>query len=210
MKTCYVHPEVERWWGRTSVVHFYANVAWVPVLIVGVSHKMNSSDQRCEVVRQFIDAQGWKARVFNLWHERVEGPHYVRQRNGGTRKIAPGHNGLMEYCGGSVGILWDWSQVTAWLKDGWPTTKAVRGDVDSPLGTWCYAEGVDPNSDLINRDAHNGWPFASKQMRKLGIHPDVRELRRRMDEQEEIQALCASLKKHRSTLEDKYYEHGTY
>lgn len=179
MSTIYVHPDVPKWWGRSTVRHTRQTVAWIPVEIVGVSLMYNVTDARTEVVQAFIDAMGWSGTAINSYQRHVRGS-----------------NCLMEYSGGSVIIEWPWDQVFKWLSEGWPT-KRVSGNTASPVGTWCYRENEDPAKDHRCWNPDSGWPYAMKQMRRMGIAHDVRTLSRPITELEIIDGLCGALKKHR-------------
>ena len=198
MSTVWVHPNVPVRWGSTLIVHAREYVAWIGVDIVGVSRSCATTDQRVEVVQSFIDAMGWKGKALNNYRGTAT-RNRVLKSNNTQLQLAPGANGLLEYSGGSVIIIWEWEQVFTWLREGWPT-KRVSGNTSSPVGTWCYSDGVDPNVDHICRDEHTGWPFAMKQMRTVGVPPEVRRLKRPMTELEMIDGLCGALKNHRVKL----------
>ena len=200
MSTVYVHPDVPKWWGRNIVHHEQQQVAWIWVQIVGISYSYAKVDARVDVVQQFIDAMGWKGKALNNYNGEMTA-NVVRKSNGTVLRLNKGANGLLEYSGGYVLILWDWDQVFTWLKDGWPTTKISGVSNSSPVGTWCFVDGADPYADHIRRDKHTGWEHAAKQMRTVGIPGEVRNLQRPLNEVELIDGLCAALKHHRVSLD---------
>lgn len=198
MTTVFVHPDVPKYWGTHYVTRADVRVAWVDVSVLGVSRNYNRTDGRVEVVQAFINSMGWAGTVLNNYHGVVT-RNRVRQSNYSSRQLKPGANGLLEHCGDSIVIIWEWKQVFKWLCEGWPS-KCVSGGTSSPVGTWCYADGVDPSADHICRNKYTGWPFAMKQMRTVGVHLEVRKLERLMTEDEVIDGLCGALKNHRVIL----------
>lgn len=202
MSTAWVNPEVEKWRWRSCVNHVIADVAFVNVHIVGLSWKVGVTDINAEVIQQFIDAQGWKGRAIWDYHGDKWRNGY-RQRNGICLRMRDGANGLMEHTGaGGVWILWEWSQVCDWLMKGWPTTdRQDMADDCSPLGTWCCIEQRQGPLAHIVRGPF-GWDRAMKQMRRLGIPKEVRELKRKMTDAEAVEALCSAVKQHRTKLDE--------
>lgn len=199
--TCWVHPDAPRHWGSCYVHHVRAQVAFVNVLIVGVSNNGRITEAHTECIQQFIDSQGWKGRAIWDFHGHKFN-NAIRQGNGCVLRLLAGTNGLHEHTGTSAThIVWEWSQVIEWLSTHWPSRGGVVGTADSAVGTWCYMDGFTGNDDHIERDEHMGWPVAMRQMRSIGIPKDVRDLRRKLDEYESVEALCASLKKHRVKLD---------
>ena len=197
MSTVWVHPDaskVDRWYVRYSE----QQVAWVTVKIFSHDVPCMGVDMRVGLVQRFIDGMRWKGMALNNWRGQVT-ENVVWQNNNCKRKLKPGANGLLEYSGGSVIVIWQWDQVLQWLAEGWPSTHP-RGDVTSSIGTWCFMDGVDPVADHISRDPYTGWPHAMKQMRTIGIPPEVRRLERPITEHEIIDGLCGALKKHRVKL----------
>ena len=192
MSTVWVHPDVPKWWGRTCVHHVRTQVAFVKVLVVGISWKSAYRDCDAECIQQFIDHQGWNGRAV------IDTEGMLLRR---------GANGLVEHTGDrAVNIIWEWSQVTSWLMSGWPTMAGDRcWSADGPVGTWCYEEGFDHRADHISRDPNTGWVVASKQMRSMSIPKEVRELRRTMNEHEAVAAMCGALKKHRVKLDTLHH-----
>lgn len=180
MSLVYVDPRVPEQWGSYYVKHVMVKLAWVNMSVVGISYRGGKHDANTEVVQNFLNAQGWNGLA--TWRY----PTHV------------GANGMIEYCGG-MSIIWEWGQILSWLRDGWPTTRKYP-DMGSPIGTLCYADGIDPMADHIDRTPIFGWDHAMKQMRTIGIPFEVRKLERLLTEEEAIDALCGALKRHRLKL----------
>jgi len=198
MSTVWIHPEapkVDPWYVRCA----RQQVAWVDVLIFAHEVPCTGVDMRVGLVQRFIDGMGWKGRALNNYHGRAT-CNVVPQSNYSHRKLKPGANGLLEHSGGSVCIVWQWDQVLEWLQQGWPSTR-LTGDTATPVGHWCFRDDVDPCADHISRNPDNGWPFAMKQMRTIGIPPEVRKLERQITDHEIIEGLCGALKNHRVKLD---------
>ena len=198
--TAWVHPDAPRLWGYGCVRHVYAQVAFVKVLIVGISDEREYSAQ---CIEQFIESQGWLAKVvIDNDGEKFRNKHL--DAFGRRVKMKPGTNGLRERSsiGGSVNIIWPWEQVIDWLSTSWPTRGSLLGTVKSDVGAWCYAEGFGYATNHISQDKANGWPCAKRQMRSLGIHKDVIELSRQMNDSEKVDAMCGAIKSFRYKLEE--------
>lgn len=196
MSTIWIHPDAPKC-DHHRIHLAQQRVAWVDVMIItpGVGW---GTDRRVSAVQTFIDAQGWKGLAINNYRGRVTG-NVVQQSNYSTRRLKSGANGLLENSGASVFILWDWVQVLEWLSAGWPSTRMAT-EMSSPVGTWCFKDDIDPKDDHLDRNEYSGWPYAMKQMRTIGIPPEVRKLRRPITEHEIIVGLCGALKNHRVSL----------
>ena len=193
MSTGFVFPDAEVPDGvLRSVIRTDEQVAFIDVTIIGAARYTTQTDSRVALIRRFIDAHAWKANVVNDYH------NYVTRRSASKMLGKARANGLLERSG-CVLIVWPWEQVFQWLRNGWPGTGGLP--IDGPLGTWVSAED---GSVELSKCQHSGWPNAKKQLRSIGIPSDVYNLKRRMTETEEIDALCRVLKTHKKSL-DKLY-----
>lgn len=193
IQTAWAHPKApEYWWPGSSIqpypIHRVgAIVAFRQVKIVGLSIQGLLIDQHAEVIQQFIDSQGWKGKAYNCW----------QWKNFAIRTLSV--NGLLEMAmDARVYVVWEWEQIIEWLMNGlpWPS---ISSDDGAP-GTWCHIH--DRQNEVYQ------WELIQPQLKKLGIHKDVRELRRRMTEHEAVEAMCGALKHYRvkkkRELDDTY------
>lgn len=193
MSTAFVFPDAEVPIGiARSVLRTNEQVAFIDVEIVGACRCTTTTGSRVHLIRNFIEAHGWKANVVNNYHD------YVTRRSASKMFGKARANGLLERSG-CVLIVWPWEQVFQWLRNGWPGIAGLP--LDGPLGTWMSAEDGPVE---LSQCQHSGWPNAKKQLRSIGVPPEVYNLKRRMTEFEEIDALCRVLKTHKKSL-DKLY-----
>lgn len=195
--TTWIHPEAHKWESSRCLVVHQATVAFVPVQIISRSFSVRLYQQYADAVQSMIDHHGWLGTaVNNLKGEATN--NLQRHKNGSTRRLDPGANGLLEFAGSYTVIIWKWEQVLQWLTDGWPHT-SIAPTLDAPPGTWALNDGSKPDQ-VLSQCAHTGWPHATKQLRSIGIHPHVAALKRPLDQYELVYALSRAIKAHRTSL----------